>query len=534
MKHLLPLLLISLIASGFARAQENVAVSPNGEKIFAQARISVAATNTIYIARLAALTTSPDAFNMCEVLRSDDGYNWQRILLDSVSGLESFQSVDICAAGTDTNARLLLATTSVLNGATAVQSFVRLRTLNPVTGAILDTLRQEGMGTGSDHRGYGAVAVVSDWRMPASYSDPYSVSMAFTKAAPNGMDSVIVYTDNDGGALLYRRSIYGTDKEIRSLSAAVGSNWQNWWPLLGVTWDEFVDTAVEYGDMRVALLDADNGELSGNDGIYTSSPVGTDDDVARRPVIAISQKNVSEDDGIGGQDFRIMMSWEMDHKGSSIRYRSVDSFINGVPQFDYYWSEPEPFEDTEATYTPHLAYDPTGERFYVTYYDALEESIPMGYQALNTPPLSVLTSVTEDYRVANTPILPPASSMPRVGVGNTSDAVYTAWNAQDTTFFNAQEVSTSVQGALAAPPIRISTFPNPTNGVATLAFRAPQAGTLHVEVLAMQGRVLMTTAQTITTGDNQLRLDLSALPGGAYLLRLSGAVAGFAKVVVSH
>ncbi len=66
--------------------------------------------------------------------------------------------------------------------------------------------------------------------------------------------------------------------------------------------------------------------------------------------------------------------------------------------------------------------------------------------------------------------------------------------------------------------------PNPTSGPATLQLNAPATDALHLQVLDMAGRLCV--EQNIPTGQQTAPIDLTGLPDGVFLVRLSGGAYG--------
>lgn len=97
--------------------------------------------------------------------------------------------------------------------------------------------------------------------------------------------------------------------------------------------------------------------------------------------------------------------------------------------------------------------------------------------------------------------------------------------APDTAIVVVSVLPTPCQVGLAEeddlPPIMLSVQPNPSEGSITVVFRSgPARGPQSLEVLDMNGRTLWHEPLRIAAGEQQMDLDLSALPAGAYLLRM--------------
>ncbi|MFK8163182.1 MAG: YCF48-related protein [Lewinella sp.] len=83
--------------------------------------------------------------------------------------------------------------------------------------------------------------------------------------------------------------------------------------------------------------------------------------------------------------------------------------------------------------------------------------------------------------------------------------------------------------ALAAQPLKV--FPNPTSGLTNVALPASLSGEVLAEVYSAEGRRMI--SQVVRTTSERMSLDLSPIPAGIYLIRLTdGAVVHTGRVVV--
>lgn len=84
-----------------------------------------------------------------------------------------------------------------------------------------------------------------------------------------------------------------------------------------------------------------------------------------------------------------------------------------------------------------------------------------------------------------------------------------------------QQLSTGMQEAEALNELR--SWPNPVNDRLNLSFRSTLRGTVQLQLVDVNGRVLRTTNTTFATGDNRIELSTAELPAGLYLLRMEQA-----------
>lgn len=80
-------------------------------------------------------------------------------------------------------------------------------------------------------------------------------------------------------------------------------------------------------------------------------------------------------------------------------------------------------------------------------------------------------------------------------------------------------------------PLRLSVFPNPNMGACQLVHQSKQKTTALVEITDMLGRIQQTNAWNVTTGENQLALDLTGLSEGFYILTVTGSTGSVATKI---
>ena len=92
-----------------------------------------------------------------------------------------------------------------------------------------------------------------------------------------------------------------------------------------------------------------------------------------------------------------------------------------------------------------------------------------------------------------------------------------AWS-ETWTFTTQQSVST---GATLAANTGLHLFPNPTDGVVTLAFNSPAGQQAQIRLLDLTGKSVRSFGvQQLAAGQNTMQLQLNELPTGIYLLQV--------------
>jgi hypothetical protein len=64
------------------------------------------------------------------------------------------------------------------------------------------------------------------------------------------------------------------------------------------------------------------------------------------------------------------------------------------------------------------------------------------------------------------------------------------------------------------------TWPNPVSDRLNLSFRSTASGTVLLQLVDVNGRVLRSTSAGSSNGDNRIELSTAELPAGMYLLRI--------------
>jgi len=85
-----------------------------------------------------------------------------------------------------------------------------------------------------------------------------------------------------------------------------------------------------------------------------------------------------------------------------------------------------------------------------------------------------------------------------------------------------QQAGANAQSRSAA--LALSLYPNPANDQVTLTTSFEQAGTVDITITTLQGTQMSRQQQQVQAGDNQLRLSLSDLPVGNYILQLQDGI----------
>ena len=99
------------------------------------------------------------------------------------------------------------------------------------------------------------------------------------------------------------------------------------------------------------------------------------------------------------------------------------------------------------------------------------------------------------------------------------------------TDFEIADLSSGTHVA-ASGQLAFTVLPNPTNGLVRIQLTAPRAAEAQCTVINLFGQILLNRLVNLSAGDNQVDLDIQAVPAGTYLVRLSASnQSGIVKVV---
>ncbi len=94
-------------------------------------------------------------------------------------------------------------------------------------------------------------------------------------------------------------------------------------------------------------------------------------------------------------------------------------------------------------------------------------------------------------------------------------------NTQNFTGNPAYRTATVTTNADEVEAIRnFKLYPNPAKEELTLEFNAPTSGNYQVQIFSLEGKLMQTNRESVTSGSNRTPLNISNLPSGMYLLRI--------------
>ncbi len=111
-----------------------------------------------------------------------------------------------------------------------------------------------------------------------------------------------------------------------------------------------------------------------------------------------------------------------------------------------------------------------------------------------------------------------------------------SWNVSTIGHYEYDETILNTQEWLnQANTWQVRVFPNPTSTVLNVRFQLPKEDQVSISLSDLQGKLLLTkNIGTKTAGEYLETLDLSELPQGNYLCRISGQQQTITKQVIKH
>lgn len=473
-------------------------------RYYSAPKISVAYDQSIYYARLYSFTPT-GTMNDLEILVSTD-HGATFTMYDHFVSPNKYSSFDLLAAGNNaSNFGLFIAFAT--NDSNSFMNQFQLWKYDTAGTSV--TLLNESY-SGYRNRWFRSIGIVSDYRQKNSNSAPYSLSVAAIK---DGLgDTVIVWTDEEGGTNLHRKAVASTDRHFRNLSIAIGTaNSADDYGRLGIAYDQYQNIEDTLGAVKATFIYPNNGNAA-----CGPFDVGYDLISCRNPCIMMSQTSGAMD------DIRTIIMYE--HAISSqilIHARLADDILTGSPDFSGY---PIIAEGSGKNLYPYGVYDPAGSNFMITYYNTTANSLTYALKSLSSPADNNPVISKTNYRDASTPSTTPVN--PRVDIDLTAMKAVFAWNDNYVNMFDAENTPASITEASPNGQKVMQVYPNPTSDFINIKTTNEDGYTIALYNITGQ-EVLMNNFQ-----GSSHRLNLQNIPKGYYLLKITSGISSYSEKLI--
>lgn len=483
----------------------DVNINPSQTLEYGEPRVTVAFNGDVYVSRL----VRPNGENMWagyDLLKSTDGgQTFTELTTGQATPINTYYTaLDILACGSnDADFKLVVSLARIdLGSGVAKIGMAWYNMAGTIGGGVL---LDEATYTSNSSRGWESISLSSDTKSPASQSAPFSITIAASKASL--FDSVVVWTGNDGGASFTRRSLAGTAGYIKNVSCATGTINGSTYPRAGIVWDEHLNEADEWGNVKAHFIWSDDGTDFNTSGPYDVAYTGNQQ---RTPVITMANDATLP-------DYHGCITYVHNGQDKDVRMVAFSLLVNGPPQIDPSFLDVAVADGPGDQVDPHTSYNPADNMFLFTYYNAGNDALVYKTTTLNSLILPPATAHL-NYRDAQSAMTNP---MPRVD-GLTESRNFFVWADQFKTFIDLEirwPVSVQ-QTSVAVSDVKL--FPNPATDNVNISFSSENNDKVQLSVIDVSGRILQNTEATIIKGSNKIPLALNDLPTGNYTIRLSG------------
>ena len=489
----------------------DVVVNPVVGRRYSEAKVSVAYDGTIYYGRLYSTASTNGLRRSWEVLKSiDNGATFIDFSHEFLNNLDvpEYTNFEILAAGNDDGTFNLFVARSYQDD---VAELSVLEVLKYNSAGVLQGIVLSDTFTSYFH-GWKDISMVSDYHEKSAQSSPYSFSIAAVKS--DYYDSIVVWTDDQGGANLRRRNLIGTNRYIKNVSIAVGTTSASVsaYSRLGITWDEYVDTTTgHYARIYAMFINAADGVNSNYSGPFT---IGASSLSFSNPVITMSQKTDGTGTGIGDGDIRTIILYEFSN--GEINGLVTDKIINEVPDFYHFF---ELAASSKKGKHLQAVYDPYKEEFLLTFHDQTDRSLPFFSKSLISPGSEVPIVLETNY--CDISLYSTVAVKPRLDFNKTDGNVVFAWNDSGESMIEFYLGSVSIDEVSMESVSELLLFPNPATDHVNIAFNSISEQVLQLAVYDLNGKQVYAMESQVLQGENLININTDNLTQGQYVVMVS-------------
>lgn len=485
--------------------------------------LSVAFNGWLY----ACYTVNNTATTKWTIFRStDDGETWSVFYDQPLNTNWYTQSIDIVVTG-NSEPELKVFVAAAYQNDVGNYTELQISRHNGVTGAYEAPIWTDVQSTGEKFKD---VAIASDYLFPAVDAAPYSLGIIYSKYQSSA-DSVRVLTSSDGGMTIDgNQLVTSTGYYVRNVSIAYARSflWFNGryfaaWEARAGSGDDFGQIYTAYSDNKFYLPFTTPQRLDDLAGAPSTN-------FSRNPTVACQFNDIDNT----MSNLTAVVLFDRAYNGSLTDYDIVGCY-NREAIGTANWAPLYIDNVVNMAIQPHLNFDPGYNNFLLTYADITLQRLRylVTYQELPDP--DNWLAITDKYNDQDNLVNP----YPQVEINPMYTQTAHLWSGDvsgnGVATFDA-EYSTLGTKEPAPASMSVSVYPNPASTQATFMLDLPEQADLTLQIFTLQGKEVIRIDQgNVTPGPMSVQADVSALPDGCYLYRISaGNKTGSGRLVVQE
>jgi len=361
------------------------------------------------------------------------------------------------------------------------------------------------------------LAISGDFMFPATSSNPNSVGVLYSKYANSG-DSIIFQSSSNGGVLLDNRKVVAvTGHHFNTVVLTYGrsTSWNS--GRYFAAWEERGTVTAPLGHIFSAHSEP-NFNSSFTIPVKLDSIDGSALNNARYPSIACQYSNFDNDNSNFTEVvlFDKYISSQNRYDISGLYNKQATSSNNFTP-FTLNLS-------TDSRQQPSVNFNPYDSSFMVTYYDSTTNKLPFLRKNFNMNDPNSWEAISAGYNDSPSLVAP----YPRVALSLSQEKGACVWSSLglagkgvalfDSPYSTYTGVSQIHQNDIA---ILYGAYPNPANATTSIRFELKKTTTFRISLHSNDGREIgMIKEESYSVGLNQVKIDVSGYPAGAYYYSL--------------
>jgi hypothetical protein len=483
----------------------DIFVQPNPSENQREACLSVAFNGWLY----AAYTIDAGGFIVARSL--DDGYSWS--VTPVIWHNYYFNGLDIIVTGTSEPSLAVYVAYTCYDLAFPTEWFCGVEYLdgylNDLTWVVLDQV--------SNGVGFYDVSVASDYKYPAVGSSPYCLGVLTSKYGPSA-DTVLFFSSSTGGSGWDNQQIVtSTGYYLRGVSLSYACSYSYFNGRFFAAWEALGSMYSRTGHIFTSHTDP-----------YFYSPwavplqldnlAGGADNLCRNPAMGTQFNDIDND----LLELTAIVLFDRDYAGNGLDYDVIGMFSKN-PISAGTWTRFDIANSFNNDFESDINFDPGANNFLVTYADSTFQQLNYEVTPMNLPDPNNWWIIAVGYN--DNPNL--YNPYPKVEINPVPNMTAHIWAGRvapgiDNTTFDAEYNYVGIPGNAGPQARKIDVAPNPCSTETNLAFTLSDAGNVEVTVYNTQGAAMGTPLNgSFTAGEHRVKMDVSQLPSGYYVLRMT-------------